>query len=155
MDVALRFIDWYATKGDAYEYNAAALERHMNALAVGNRPRAADSAMAVSGTPLAVPLAQSGGGRGGARASDAAPLRVAWDASADTRAAYLPVDPGAPLSVRPSAGPPQPVQARGGAAWGHDEGGDSEHLPLTGSAGVRIGGTVAAAATAALPRSQA
>lgn len=35
--VALEFIDWYASRGKAYEWNAEALERHMNALAVGNR----------------------------------------------------------------------------------------------------------------------
>lgn len=39
LEVAMRFIDWYAEKGEAYEYNAASLERHMNALAVGNRSR--------------------------------------------------------------------------------------------------------------------
>lgn len=73
-DVALRFVDWvrtsavvilctrerrhlltpppfrflislqYAEKGEAYDYNATALERHMNSLAVGNRSRTVDSA---------------------------------------------------------------------------------------------------------------
>lgn len=35
----MKFIDWYGSKGEAYEYNAASLERHMNALAVGNRSK--------------------------------------------------------------------------------------------------------------------
>jgi hypothetical protein len=37
VDVCLRFIEWFADRGEAYEYNASALERHMNALAVGNK----------------------------------------------------------------------------------------------------------------------
>lgn len=43
VEVALRFIDWYAEKGDAYEHNAAAVERAMNQLAVGSRSRVVDS----------------------------------------------------------------------------------------------------------------
>jgi hypothetical protein len=35
--VALRFIDWYAEKGELYEANASAVERQLNSLAVGNR----------------------------------------------------------------------------------------------------------------------
>lgn len=35
--VALRFIDWYAEKGELYEANATAVERQLNALALGNR----------------------------------------------------------------------------------------------------------------------
>lgn len=138
VDVALRFVDWYAAKGDAYEYNAAALERHMNALAVGNRPRAADSAMAVSGAPLAVPPVRSAAAlRGGGGSGSSEPIRVPWDASADTRAAYLPLDPTSSLSV--------PANVTG--APGAGAGGLSRGLPLTGSAGVRIGGTTAVPTT--------
>lgn len=36
VQVALDFVDWYARRGEAYEFNASALERHMNDLAVGN-----------------------------------------------------------------------------------------------------------------------
>jgi hypothetical protein len=145
VDVALRFVDWYAEKGDSYEYNAASLERHMNALAVGNRPRAAQSVMSVSGAPLSVPPvavqqqlqahtapSASSGGRGalaGSSGNASAPvLHVPWDASAATRAAYE------PLAV--TGGKSGPAGER---HHGAQEGG-ARALPLTGSAGVRIGG---------------
>ena len=37
VEVALAFVEWFGAKGETYEYNAAAMERHMNALARGNR----------------------------------------------------------------------------------------------------------------------
>ena len=43
IEVALRFVDWYADRGEAYEYNAGALEKHMNALAIGNRAKVTDT----------------------------------------------------------------------------------------------------------------
>ena len=36
-DVAMRFVEWFSAKGEAFEHNAAAVERHLNALASGNR----------------------------------------------------------------------------------------------------------------------
>jgi hypothetical protein len=139
VDVALRFVDWYADKGDAYEYNAAALERHMNALAVGNRPRAAQTVLAVSGAPLlAPPLHANQRALAGSSGNASAPplLHVPWDASAATRAAYQalphPFADTAPHWQQPgSTGTGSAPPEAGGA-------------PLTGSAGVRIGGTVEA-----------
>jgi hypothetical protein len=37
VEVALAFVEWFGEKGETYEYNAGSLERHMNALARGNR----------------------------------------------------------------------------------------------------------------------
>lgn len=34
--VALDFVDWFSRRGESFEYNAASIERHMNALAGGN-----------------------------------------------------------------------------------------------------------------------
>lgn len=80
VDVCLRFIEWFSEKGQAYEYNAAALERHMNALAVDNRARTVDRASTAMSlargayAPL-VPMPPGGLGRG-AGAAAAAPATV-------------------------------------------------------------------------------
>ena len=44
VEVALAFVEWFGDKGETYEYNASALERHMNALARGNRARVGGAA---------------------------------------------------------------------------------------------------------------
>lgn len=85
VDICLRFVEWFAEKGEAYEYNASALERHMNALAVGNRAPTRDRARGV-GTDLSSLTSHlppppstaggSGGGTGGAGGS-VAPSRIA------------------------------------------------------------------------------
>lgn len=96
LEACLKFVDWFAEHGSAYEYNAAALERHMNALAVGNRSYS------------------SGGGGGPGAASFVAGAAAA--ASAAGAAA--------------SAGGAAPSGRGGGAGGG----------PMTGAAGVRLGG---------------
>lgn len=58
LDVATRFVAWFSERGEAYEYNAGALERHMNALAVGNRARVVPSLrdlLATHGSDVAAP----------------------------------------------------------------------------------------------------
>ncbi len=37
VEISLAFVEWFGEKGETYEYNAGSLERHMNALARGNR----------------------------------------------------------------------------------------------------------------------
>ena len=39
LEVALRFIDWYSSKGETFEANASSIERHMNQLALKNAVR--------------------------------------------------------------------------------------------------------------------
>jgi len=73
VEVCLRFVEWFAEKGEAYEYNASALERHMNALAVGNRSTPRDRARGVASDLSASYVAASRGGGGGGGAA-AAPL---------------------------------------------------------------------------------
>jgi hypothetical protein len=114
VDVCLRFIEWYAEKGEAYDYNSEALERHMNALAVGNRARTAPGVRAVgSGHSTSLP----GPGR-----SDSEP-------SFSSAAAPL---PRATASFVAST-------AAGGRA-GDAAAAAAAPAPVTGSSGVRIGG---------------
>jgi hypothetical protein len=107
VDVCLRFIEWFSDKGASYEYNAGALERHMNALAVGNRSR-------VGGEGSKTSEERRGEGR---------------VAGMDdiTAAAYKP--------FRPTGGSINTATA--GAATGSV----GAPGPVTGSIGVRIGGT--------------
>ena len=39
LDVVLKFVDWYSTKGESFEANASSIERHMNQLAMKNAAR--------------------------------------------------------------------------------------------------------------------
>lgn len=107
VDVCLRFIEWFSDKGASYEYNAGALERHMNALAVGNRSR-------VGGDGSKTSEERRGEGR-----------VAGMDDS--TAAAYKP--------FRPAGG------SVGPSTTGATTGGVGAPGPVTGSIGVRIGGT--------------
>jgi len=114
VDVCLRFIEWYAEKGEAYDYNSEALERHMNALAVGNRARTAPGVRAVGSGHLAGP---PGHGRGG--------LEPSFSSAA------------APL---PRAAPTFVASTAAGGAAGEGAASAAAPAPVTGSSGVRIGG---------------
>lgn len=103
-DVCLRFIQWYSDKGEAYEFNAQGLERHMNALAVGNRSKV------VGGVGLAGvsgggggPLTGTAGVRigGVAAASGSAPAAASPSASSSAVGAAA-----ATVMGSPSASPP-------------------------------------------------
>ena len=43
LDVVLKFVDWYSTKGESFEANASSIERHMNQLAMKNAARGVPS----------------------------------------------------------------------------------------------------------------
>ncbi len=90
VDVAMRFVDWYAAKGEGYEANAGALERHMNALAVSNRAVTRGSGGDADGRPLgpaylpwtkeggadAAHCATAGGSPGGPRVTGSQGVRI-------------------------------------------------------------------------------
>ena len=89
-DVALRFVEWFSAKGEAFEHNAAAVERHLNALASGNR------ALAGGG----------GGGAGSAAALSSSLPRFPADVrdkifggDAERAAAYAPLAPLSPAGA--------------------------------------------------------
>lgn len=58
--MALDFVDWFSSRGEAFEHNAASIERHMNAIAGGNVAATRSSSRAASGV-----TSGSGRGRGG------------------------------------------------------------------------------------------
>ncbi len=101
----------YAEKGEAYEYNASSLERHMNSLAVDNRSRTVGSMADLRSKVF------GGTGTGGAGGAAADALRASF--------APAPSGVGSTSSANSS--------------WlGAATRGDG---PLTGSSGVRLGGT--------------
>ena len=52
VNVALRFVDWYSRKGEAYQHNAAVVEQHLDKL-VAPHPAAGLATAGGSPSPLA------------------------------------------------------------------------------------------------------
>ena len=104
-DVALRFVEWFSAKGEAFEHNASAVERHLNALAAGNRAvgggggGGGHGASSLPRFPADIREKIFGGGDP-ARAAAYSPLTPAGGGGAAAAAANEPASPAEAVALR-------------------------------------------------------
>lgn len=116
----LRFVEWYASQGSAYEANAEVLERHLSSLALSAaegapqpRPAASSSGGGGGVYPASAPQASAvgvsstgGGGTGGARPASAGGLSTSTATHSSARTSRVGSE-SASASPRPSGSVPR------------------------------------------------